>query len=155
MDTSLLLLLIAGLGYAALLYYLLFVRSERDPAGWGLSGIMAMLFIIAPIIVIVLWSQSGAQQRLHDLGFVPHPKFVSSMGIATGVGESPTWVFDTDATEAEIVAFYKREEHRPGWQLTGQGPSVLVFKNARRTLTLFTGDGSAVFVLDRDHESKP
>lgn len=89
MDLSLIALLGGCLMTAALLYYVIFVRREQPISSWGKSGIVTLMFVLVPVLVIALWFQDGAVNRLEQMGFEPYPGFVSCSGIATGLGEKP------------------------------------------------------------------
>lgn len=150
MDSTLIAILVGGLSFAALLYYVFFIRRETDLSGWGTSGLIAMLFVIAPVIIMALWSQSGAESRLNELGFEPHPGFVSSVGIATGTGRNPTWVFSTDAEAQAIMDFYRQHQNRDGWSLAAERQSSLTFTKAHERMTVHVSEGSVIFALQQD-----
>ena len=128
MDATLLVLLLASLAFAALLAYFIFVRREWDIGGRGRAGIFTILFVIAPVLVIAMVLQSGADTRLQEAGFVPHASFDSVSGVAAGLGDEPYWVFDSAAGRDAILAFYRLPENHPGWRLTGDSAGRLVFE---------------------------
>ena len=86
MNPTLITLLVTVLALAGLLYFVFVVRRQPDLGGRGLAGLTVLMFILAPVLLIVLWLQSDSAQNLSDSGFVSHPALVSSMGVATGVG---------------------------------------------------------------------
>ena len=150
MDTALFAILGFCLFFAALLYYVIFVRREARLGPWGRSGLVTLLFVITPVLVIVLWYQSGAQSRLAKLGFNPYPGFISSSGIATGSGETPIWVFSIEGDERSVLMFYKKNENHDGWSLVSESETGLIFERGNEVLTVFVGAGSVVFSMKPD-----
>ena len=147
MDLALLLILAFVLAYAGLLYYFIYVKKQPTTGPWGKSGIFISVFIIAPIIIIVLWFQSGAKGRLQEKGFTPHPGLNSISGIATGTGDSPTWVFSTDDSESSITEFYLQEHNRDGWSLVSDNQSLLLFEKGNEVAQILVGDGDVIFSI--------
>ena len=107
METSLILILSISLSFAALLYYVFIVKRQLDIGARGVAGMIVILVVITPILLMVIFNQSGAEQRLRKYGFNPHPDFTGSVGIATGSGKHPIWLFSTNAKTESIVQFYK------------------------------------------------
>lgn len=147
MDTGLIWTLLFCWSLAALLYYVVIVRQERDLGGWGISSLFALIFVITPILLMALWSQKGAEDRLLEIGFKPHPSFDSSIGIAAGVGENPTWIFSTTAAEGVLIDYYKDRENRGTWRVSSENEGGLLFEKGRQRMTLFVGGGNVVFSL--------
>lgn len=148
MNPTLAMLLIGCLLYAAVLFYVFVVRRERDLGGLGKSGLLVLAGLLVPVIGFVLWHQSQSTARLAGLGFKPYPGFKHSVGVATGMGEAPTWVYAVD-DETAVLEFYKKREHHTAWKLTSENSSMLVFVNGDDELTLSVGNGAAVLMLKK------
>lgn len=150
METPLLLILGACLSFAALLYYFLIIKRETD-LGWrGRSGIFVIIFVITPVLLIVLFNQSGAEDRLRKTGFNPYPDFSSSVGTATGTGEKPIWLFSTDSKADSVLLFYKEEKNHHGWSLIAEDHNKLVFEKGRQTMSIRIDNGNVLFSLGPD-----
>ena len=147
MDTSLLTLLGFCWALAAILYYLFVVRREVDLGGLGKSGLIILMFVITPVLVIALWNQSEAEVRLSRVGFNAHPGFVSSVGIATGAGSDPVWVFSVETDENLILNYYKKRENHGPWQLVSESENSLLFQKEAEIMTIHVSDKRVVFSL--------
>ena len=147
MESSLILTLGLSLLYAASLYYIFIVKRLRDLGSDGVAGMIVILVVITPIILMVLYNQSGADQRLKKYGFNPHPDFTSSVGIATGSGEHPTWLFSTNAKIESIVEFYKKLDNHKGWLLISENNNRLVFVKEGEKMSININDENIVFTL--------
>ena len=147
METSLFLILGLSLAYAALLYYIFIVRRQSDIGSLGVSAMMVMLFIITPIMLMAVFSQSGAEQRLKEHGFSPHPNFTGSVGVATGEGENPIWVFSTDTNMQSIVKFYKKPGNHDGWLLVSESNNRLVFVKKDQRMSINISSKNVAFTV--------
>lgn len=147
MDVSLIALLGFNLIFAALLYYFIFIRREQRLGPWAKSGLFAILFIILPLLVMTLWYQAGAAQRLHQLGFTPYPGLISSSGTATGTGESPLWVFSFKGNSDALLQFYKDKNNHKGWTLVSETATGLSFKRGGKMLSVFVSEDNVVFTV--------
>ncbi len=147
MQASILSLLGFSLALAGLLFYLYVLRRESDFGGWGIAGLATILVLIVPVLLLVLWNQSEAEQRLRDIGFRPHPDFDSSVGLATGGGDNPTWVFASGAGRESILYFYRRPENHAGWSLVADNTASLAFGKAGQRVTIQAGDGQVIILL--------
>lgn len=147
MEPSLLAILVFCISFAALLYYVIFVRREARLSPWGKSGLITLLFVITPVLVAVLWFQSEAESRLERMGFNPYPGFVSSNGIATGSGEAPIWVFSIEGDGGSVLQFYKKNENHVGWSLVSESETGLMFERGGEVLSVFVGAGNVVFSM--------
>ncbi len=145
MDMSLFAILGFCWSFAALLYYFLFVKKVIDIGGRGRAGIFAILFVITPILLVVLLDQSGAEGRLNKIGFAPYPEFSGSVGIATGTGLNPIWVFSTDAETASVIQFYKVRVNHGEWTLVAESRDGLKFEKDDQYMSIHVGDGNVVF----------
>ena len=147
MDLSLIALLGGCLMMAALLYYVIFVRREQPISSWGKSGIVTLMFVLVPVLVIALWFQAGAVNRLEQMGFEPYPGFVSSSGIATGLGEKPFWVFTVEGGAEPVLEFYKLAENRKGWMLVSESKSLLLFEREGKSVAVSAVADSVAFMM--------
>ena len=147
MDLSLLAILVFCVLFAAVLYYLIFVKKDVLPDGRAQSGLVTALFVITPVLVIVLWYQSGSESRLQKLGFNPYPGFVSSSGIAAGQGKAPIWVFAIEGDEGSVLQFYKSNENHLGWSLVSESEMGLIFERGSERLSVSVGEGNVVFSM--------
>ena len=147
MDPTLITLLVTVLAFAGLLYFVFIVRRQPDPGAKGVAGLVVLMFLLAPVLVIVLWLQSDSGQKLSDTGFTPHPALVSSMGVATGVGDNPIWAFSIDGDRAAIMQFYRDPANHPGWQQVSDSENILIFESNDRRMSLFVSDDGAIFAL--------
>ena len=150
METSLLVILIFCLSFAALLYYVFIFKKEMDLGDQGKAALFTTVFVILPILVIVIWNQFESKDRLSEIGFTPYPEFVSSVGVATGAGNNPIWVFSTEDDENSILQFYKISENHTGWSLVSETPNSLVFKRKNQKTTIHVGNGNVFFSLQTD-----
>jgi len=148
MDPTLITLLVTVLAFAGLLYFVFIVRRQPDPGAKGVAGLIVLMFVLAPVLLIVLWLQSDSAQRLSDTGFVPHPALAASTGEAAGVGENPVWVFWIKGDSDAIVRFYKDPGCREGWQQVWASDGMLMFESdGGQRMSLFISDDSAIFSL--------
>ena len=147
MEISLLAILVFCVSYDALLYYFIFIRREARLGPWGRSGLVTLLFVITPVLVMILWYQSGAESRLERMGFSPYPGFVSSSGIATGSGEAPIWVFSIEGNEGSVLQFYRKNENHVGWTLVSESEMGLTFERGSEILSVFVGADNVIFSL--------
>ena len=147
MDTSLIITLSALLLFAWALYYYLFIKHERDFFFLGKSGLFLIMLFIAPMIATTLYYQSGAKDRLQKSGFTIHSSFESSIGVATGTGDNPIWMFSTELDKASIVNFYKQEQNHQGWQLESEDEKWLTFIKKDKKMRINISKDTALFVI--------
>lgn len=147
MQTSLILILVFSLSFAALLYYVFIVKRQLDLGGRGVAGMIVILVIITPIILMVIFYQSGAEQRLKKYGFNPHPDFTGSVGIVTGLGENPIWLFSANTKTEFIVEFYKKTDNHDGWVLISENNSRLVFVKKDKKMSIIISNENVLFTL--------
>lgn len=149
----------------ALLAWLNFHLGFRRPVpllAWLPQGaFLVFMFLLIPVCLFALWNQHRASDRLSATGIVPHPTFEHAVGIATGRGESPIWLFELTATPDEVLEFYRAEDNHNGWQLVSDSPPMLIFGDGdgdgARRLTIIAGDSSrsrsvAFQVTTRDND---
>ncbi len=147
MDTSLIITLIGLLLFAWALYYYLFIKRQSDFFFLGKSGLFIIIFFIAPIIATTLYYQSGAKDRLQKSGFTPYSSLGSSVGVATGTGDNPIWMFSTKSDKQAIVDFYKKEQNHQGWKLTGEDEKWLIFTKEDQKMRINISNNTVLFMI--------
>ena len=147
MAVSLVVFLVAILALAALLFYVVIVKRVPDAGGKGVAGLVLIVFILTPAVLFMLWNQSASYDRLNEIGFRPHPALRSSVGMATGIGENPVWVFAMDGDPRQIVQFYKQNDNHSGWQLVYEGQNLLVYEREAQSLSIFIAEDDVIFAL--------
>ncbi len=148
MDPALITLVGLLVALAAVLYHVFVVRRADDAGGQGQAGLIVLIAVLVPIVGMVLWDQSGATARLAEIGFAPHPAFDSSVGVASGNGNQPVWVFSTSADPESILAFYRQPGNHHGWSLNAEATRMLVFDRGDDRATLTVGHEAVVFTVD-------
>ena len=147
MDISLIITLSALLLFAWALYYYLFIKREPDFFFLGKSGLFLIVLFIAPMIATALYYQSGAKDRLKENGFTPHTSFESSIGVATGTGDNPIWMFSTELDKTSIIGFYKQKQNHQGWILTGEDDKWLTFTKNDKKMRININNNTALFII--------
>ena len=147
MDTTLLALLLASLAFAALLAYFILYRREYDIGGRGRAGIFIILFVITPVLVIAMVLQAGADTRLQQAGFMPHPSFGNVSGIAAGLGGEPYWVFESTAGPDDVLDYYRRAENHPDWILVRDSGDRLIFEQDEQRMLVSMDDRKVFFTM--------
>ena len=147
MSPALLSILVVCLILITILFYVFIIRRQQDFLARGKAALLIIAFLIVPILGLTLWNQMLSKGRLAELGFVPYHGLGSSVGVLTGTGDQPMWLFTISETENAVLDFYKRTENRLGWDLVSENPAMLVFENSDSRLTLHVGDGTASFML--------
>lgn len=136
MQTAIIVILLICIILAAFGCYSGYIRPIPISAWMAQAGFFFMTFVMIPFLVIVLWLQSGAKDRLAATGFVPHPSIKESVGITTGIGNSPTWTFKTEESNKTIVDFYRLEKNRQGWKLTNDSPLIMIFEKDGKKMVI-------------------
>ena len=147
METSLIITLGFCLSFAALLYYVFVVRNAMDLGDRGKASLFTTLFVILPVLVLVLWNQSESKDRLSEIGFTPYSGLISSVGVVSGGGENPMWMFSSEDDENVILRFYKHSENHAGWSLVSETQRSLTFERGKERITIHVGQGNVVFSL--------
>lgn len=106
-----------------------------------------MLFVIAPIILMVLFGQFEAENRLLKMGFKLHPSFSGSVGVATGTGKNPIWVFSTTGETGSILQFYKDPSNHDSWSVKTENTNGLVFEKDSKKMSILIGNENVFFSL--------
>lgn len=141
MQTSVIVIFIIFIVIAVYCYYAGFIKRDPYTYWFAQSGFVFSTFLMIPFLIIILWLQSTATDRLtKKAGIIPHPSIVESVGIAIGIGNNPTWVFKVKASPEEIMAFYRNENNRPGWILVSDNKIVkmLVLKGDKKGMSIST-----------------
>lgn len=141
MQQSLLILLVLAIILAVLGFYFGFIRPPKVMAWLQQSAFVIMAFLIIPFIIFTLNSQTQAPDRLASTGFKPHPAIVESVGIASGISNNPTWVFEIDANKDQVRNFYLSEENTGDWELSTDADIMLIFKKDDLTMTIGFNEG--------------
>jgi len=146
MDTSLIITLSALLLFAWALYYYLFIKHESDFFFLGKIGLVIIMFFIVPILATILYYQAGAKDRLASVGFTPHPGFDSSIGVATGTGENPVWMFSTELDKKSLIDFYKQEQNHKDWVSVEEDDDWLTFTKNNKKMRINIKNDIALFM---------
>lgn len=136
MQTSLFLLLIFSLFLSLQGYYFGFYRPPKVSAWLAQSTFVIATFMLMPILVYVLVTQSGAIDRLENTGIRPFPGIKESVGIANGRGDNPTWVFGVQASSDEIREFYGSAENTGDWSFEGDDGIYLRFRQNNKVMKI-------------------
>lgn len=147
MDPSLIALLVGFVLMAALLYHVIFIRREHPIGSWAKSGLVVFVFLLIPVLLIALGFQAGAENRLQKIGFRPYPGFVSSSGIATGLGENPFWVFSVEGGATAVLEYYRQPENREGWVLVADSEFLLLFEREGQKVAVSAVADGVTFTL--------
>lgn len=134
MSTTTLFFLLLFIAIAILNYYLGFVRQGAFTYLAQASFVAAAAIIF--VILILLWQQHTAIDRLSRIGITPPPSIIESVGTGTGLGDQPLWIFRIDATSEDISAFYRDEKNRKGWTIADDMPVMMILKKKDRKLTI-------------------
>ena len=141
MQSSLIFLLIFSLLLALQGYYFGFYRPPPVLAWLAQSAFVIATFMLVPILVYVLIMQSGAIGRLQVAGIRPYPGIQESIGIANGKGDNPTWMFEVQASSAEINEFYRTAENIGDWSFHSDDGIYLRFRRNDKVMKIAFRDG--------------
>jgi hypothetical protein len=141
MQFSIIIILIFCIILAGQGYYSGYYRPTAILAWLAQAGFIFMTFLMIPILIIVLWLQSGAQDRLAGTRFIPHPSIEETVGIAAGVGKNPKWAFKTEASEDSIFNFYRDKENRKGWELINDDSIMMIFQEGKKKMVIGVSKG--------------
>ena len=89
----------------------------------------------------------GAIKRLENTGIQPYPGIKESVGIANGRGDNPTWMFEVQASSAEINEFYRTTENTGDWSFQGDVGIHLRFRRNDQVLKIAFRDGHSSGIL--------
>ena len=92
------------------------------------STFVITTFMLMPTLIYVLVIQSGAIERLENMGIRPYPGIKESVGVANGRGDNPTWIFEVQANGDEIRQFYSSAENTGDWSFQGDDGIYLRFR---------------------------
>jgi hypothetical protein len=132
MQSSIIITLFISIILAAYGFYAGYYRPMAKLTWLAQACFGVMIFLMIPSLIIVLWVQSGAQDRLAETGFTPHPGIEEPVGMAVGFGKNAKWVFKTDAAKDSIFNFYRDEDNSIDWELINEKSDVLIFRRGKR-----------------------
>lgn len=141
MQDSFLLMLIFSLVLSLQGYYFGFYRPLTMAPWLAQSTFVSATFLLMPFLVFVLVAQSGAIERLENVGIRPHPGIEESVGIANGTGDNPTWVFAVQASSDEIHEFYGTADTTGEWSFQSLDGIYLRFRKDDRVLKIAFREG--------------
>ena len=136
MEAHLVVLLLAFIVLAVQGYYFGFIRPPEIFAWLQQTTFVVMTFMLIPVMLMVLWSQAGAVDRLAANGITPHPDIRSSIGAATGHGLGPTWVFRLHAEFEDVKAFYEVPENRADWELVADSANMVLLSSDEQRMAI-------------------
>jgi len=132
MQSSIIVTLLISIILAAYGFYAGYYRPTVKLTWLPQACFGCMTFLMIPVLIIVLWVQSSAQDRLAVAGFTPHPAIEETVGLTAGFGKEAKWVFKTDAAKDTIFNFYRDEDNSLDWELINEKPDVLIFRKGKR-----------------------
>jgi hypothetical protein len=132
MQSSIIITLFISIILAAYGFYAGYYRPTAKLTWLVQACFGCMIFLMIPSLIIVLWVQSSAQDRLAETGFNPHPAIEETVGITAGFGKNAKWVFKTDAAKDSIFNFYRDEDNSLDWVLINEKSDVLIFRRGKR-----------------------
>ncbi len=142
MEPTLIYLAIACTALAGLFYYFGFIRRDK-PVYWiSQSSFIALVFLVIPVLVVVLWQQEGALERLSERGITPHPAIDGSVGVTAGQGAQPVWVFETLSDSRVDLSFYADESNRKGWAIRQMNEMMVIMSKDEMIMTIMTTNSS-------------
>jgi hypothetical protein len=148
MQSSLIFLLIVFIALSLLGYYYGFFRPTVVAAWLSQASFMISTFMMIPILVYVLVSQSGAIERLENTGIRPYPGITESVGLGNGQGDNPTWIFEVRASSGEIREFYSSAQNTGDWAFQGDDGIFLRFRKNDQVLKIaYREDGSSDAII--------
>ena len=136
MDNSLIYLLIGFVLIDIQAYYFGYINPPPVLAWLQKASFTVFTFLLIPLLVYVLYSQAGSVGRLEKHGIERHPAIQHAVCIANGIGENPTWVFQLDSDEENVLAFYKQLLSSSGWTLTEDMGLYLRYTQDGQALTI-------------------
>lgn len=121
----------------------------------GRSALVIVLGLLILALGLALWSQNRSYSRLEHLGFAVFDGLGNSVGVATGGGPDPTWLYSLSVPETEVLDFYRRPENYQDWELTSDSSNALLFERGNLKMRLQIGRGNVAFILNESGEAKP
>ena len=154
MDPTLITLLIGCILWAVLLCYFFIYRRAKDLGAGGKSALIIITFILVPVIGFVLWGQKQSFQRLEELGFEAYQGLGHSFGVATGAGDSSTWLYSLSSSEDALLDFYRNPAKHKGWKLIAEESGGLTFERGNSKMLIRVSDGNVAFLLFDSQKEK-
>ena len=155
MNPTVIIFLIVCIAWTALIYYIFFIRRASDLGAGGKSAFVIVVGIIIPILCMSLWSQAQSYNRLEELGFTVYEGLGNSVGMATGVGKSPTWLYSLKTSQERVLEFYRQPRNHKDWKLTSESTNSLEFMRGKLNMLIQANDNNVVFLLFDISEEKP
>lgn len=153
MQGSLIFLLIIGFILSLQGYYFGFVRPPAVLAWLQQATFVIAAFLIIPVLVYVLVSQSGAIGRLENTGIRPYPGIRESVGFGNGIGDHPTWIFEVQASSGDIRKFYSSAENTGDWSFQSDDGIYMRFRNGDLVMKIAHRDSwssdTLVYMLEK------
>lgn len=149
MDSSLILTLVGLIALDIQSFYFGFLRPPRVLAWLQQASFVMLTFLLIPVLIYTLYSQSRAVDRLAFHGIEPHPAISNAVGIANGQGDSPIWVFKLQEID-NALDFYRNSSDSMAWKLIDDFGRQLRFTRGDDTLTIVQSgapDGSTMAYL--------
>ena len=154
MDPTLVYFLVGCIVWAAVLFYVFFLRRAPEIGSGGKAGFVVVSFLLLPVLGIAVWHQHESYARLEEHGFSVHSGLESAIGIAVGSGSNPTWLYSLNRPVEEVLAFYRRPDNHRGWRLKLDAPERLVFKRGAATMRLEVSQDTVAFSLTDEMRGK-
>jgi hypothetical protein len=141
-QVSLVILLAVCVAFAAVAW--VFGFGQRPANRRVQAGFWVTVGLLIPAIVAAIALQLGARGRLEARGLVPYPGLKQVVGVASGVGREPLWVFTVHGPTDSVLAFYRRAESRDRWTLVAEDEDHLLLERG--------GERMSVSVAERWNE---
>lgn len=145
--------------FAFILLGISYYLGYKAPAGrfpWiARASFLSVAFLLLPALVVILFYQSSAKDRLLQTGFVPYPEITETVGISFGTGSNPTWIFKVK-TDDGIEEFYLDESNRPGWSFVKSGENVSIYQKGNSKMMVGKNRGltssSIIYMLESNQD---
>ncbi len=148
MDPTLIGLLFAFIVFAAVSYHLGFRLPDIGWTWKAQTAFLVTVVMLIPFVVFVLYRQTGAVERLEAHAVTPLPEIRHAVGITTGQGPAPVWVFAGDVSSREALSYYDDPDTRPGWELSERGVTMIVLRRGEARLSVSaTSAGRIIYML--------
>ena len=136
MDPAGLILLTGLLLIAAQAVWFGFVNPVNSLAWLQQASFVVTAFMLIPLVLLVLYSQATAIDRLKAIGVKPHPAIRHAVGMANGRGENPIWVLSLNDEAVQILDFYRIALADTQWRLSEDNDLYLRYHRLGQILTI-------------------